>query len=269
MAADGAKAASILRNWGELAHHGACLYYVWQAYAQAGAAGLANGDYQTATAGWYGSPGKHAGDRNPPAGVPVWWGPKAGSDAGDVVISLGGGRVVATDYPKYGEVGVCTIDQREAQIGRPYFGWTETILGAPINYSTASAAGEIEEEDMPLSSEDVKRVAAEVIRTFPYEDMAAHVWARNGIGDLIKRMADRVLAIYDSVRFGKKGVRTHGSLTGAIMSEIGAQQIERAQGGGDIDVQALADAIAGQVTEVQASELADAILTKTAERLKG
>lgn len=148
MAVDGMAAARTLQNWGPLAFNGACLYFVWLAYKKHGA--TATGSYQTALAAWHASPGKHEGDRTPPAGVPVWWGARANSSAGDVVISLGDGRVVATDYPVYGVVGTCTIDQREAQIGRPYLGWTETILGAPINYTGAT---EDKEEDMPTPEE--------------------------------------------------------------------------------------------------------------------
>lgn len=111
---------------------GMCLHYVWQAYKQHGA--RVDGSWPTAYAGWFASPGKHEGDRNPPAGVPVWFGPRSGSAAGDVVISLGGGRVAATDYPGWGQTGSCTIAERQAQIGRPYLGWTETILGVPIEF---------------------------------------------------------------------------------------------------------------------------------------
>jgi hypothetical protein len=228
MAADGKKAASILRNWGPLAHHGACLHYVWQAFAQAGAAGLANGNYGTATAGWYGSPGKHPGDRNPPAGVPVWWGPKPGSDAGDVVISLGGGRVVATDYPYYGVVGVCTLAERERQIGRPYLGWTETMLGAPINYKTASAAGESEEDDMtPEQAKKLNQIHDRLFNDLTGERIAGAVWSQNGIGAKINRMADRVLAVYESVRYGKKGVRTTGRGIASIEQRTGRIELQQ------------------------------------------
>lgn len=132
MGVNGVAAANRLRGFTNL-QHGMCLFYVWQAYKAEGA--QANGTYPTALAGWHGSPGKHEGDRNPPAGVPVWFGAKSSSSAGDVVISLGDGRVVATDYPRYGVVGVCTIQERQDQIGRPYLGWTETILGAAIDFA--------------------------------------------------------------------------------------------------------------------------------------
>lgn len=126
---------------------GYCLEAVWQAFKRNGA--RTNRSAQTATAGWYASDGKHPGDRNPPAGVAVWWGPRAGSAAGDVVISLGGGRVVATDWPYNGVIGVTTLDARERQIRRPYFGWTESIFDVPIDWpgKTPGPAPIIPKED--------------------------------------------------------------------------------------------------------------------------
>ena len=111
---------------------GYCLEAVWQAYKRHGAS--TGRSAATAYIGWQKSDGKHEGDRNPPAGVPVWWGPKAGNNAGDVVISLGDGRVVATDWPRNGVIGITTIDARTKQIGRPYLGWTERIFDVPIEY---------------------------------------------------------------------------------------------------------------------------------------
>ncbi|QUE25340.1 endolysin [Microbacterium phage Fizzles] len=129
---DGVAAARTMlgfRTW----RKGHCLEAVWAAYKANGA--RATTTAPTATAGWHRSAGKHPGDRNPPAGVPVWWGEKPSSAAGDVVISLGDGRVVATDWPYNGVINVTTIALRERQIARPYLGWTEEILGAPIDFA--------------------------------------------------------------------------------------------------------------------------------------
>lgn len=128
MSVDGVAAANTLLSWGTC-RPGLCLYYVWQAYKAHGAS--AEGSYPTALDAWHGSPGQHY-DRNPPAGVPVYFGAKPTSSAGDVVISLGGGRVAATDWPVYGVIGVTTIAERQAQINRPYLGWTDNILGYPV-----------------------------------------------------------------------------------------------------------------------------------------
>ncbi|QGJ88898.1 lysin A [Microbacterium phage Teamocil] len=131
MAVDGLAAAQTMINFGTW-RAGYCLEAVWTAYKRNGAS--TGRSAPTAYVGWQNSDDKHPGDRNPPAGVPVWWGPKASSNAGDVVISLGGGRVVATDWPYGGVIGITTIDARERQIGRPYLGWTGDILGAKIAY---------------------------------------------------------------------------------------------------------------------------------------
>lgn len=126
---DGVAAANTLLSYTNITP-GYCLKYVWNAYAAHGA--VSNQTFPTAYSAWLGSSGQHPGDRNPPAGVPVYWGPRANSSAGDVVISLGNGQVAATDWPYNGRTGVCTIDQREAQISRPYLGWTDNMIGNPI-----------------------------------------------------------------------------------------------------------------------------------------
>lgn len=149
---DGNAAAQTLLSWGTCSS-GLCLHYVWLAYKEHGASVAKS--WPTAYQAWLDSSGKHEGDRNPPAGVPVWWGERLGSNAGDVVISLGGGKVVATDYPSWGKIGTATLDEREAQIGRPYLGWTDNILSVPID--AVGAAGVLgttlkeEEDDMAYS----------------------------------------------------------------------------------------------------------------------
>ncbi|WP_295787522.1 hypothetical protein [uncultured Microbacterium sp.] len=183
MPVDGVAAAQTLLSYRDI-KGGMCLFYVWTAYKTHGA--RADGSYGTALEGWYGSPGKHAGDWNPPAGVPVWFGAKSSSSAGDVVISLGGGRVACTDYPVYGVVGSCTIAERQRQIARPYLGWTETILGAPIAFAGAPAPAEappvlipappLEQDDMEMiriGGQHLAAIGVGVFRHFvaadPYE----------------------------------------------------------------------------------------------------
>ncbi|UVT31313.1 endolysin [Microbacterium phage Marcie] len=149
MGVDGSAAAQTMlgfRTW----RKGHCLEAVWAAYKRVGARATTTAG--TATQGWHRSAGKHPGDRNPPAGVPVWWGEKPSSAAGDVVISLGGGKVVATDWPYNGVIGITTIDARQRQIGRPYLGWTEEILGQPIDFPR-SGGGELY-PTRPVSEED-------------------------------------------------------------------------------------------------------------------
>lgn len=108
------------------------------------------------------------------------------------------------------------------------------------------------EIDMELSSKDVKRIAAEVVRQMSKSTLSK-----------------RVKAIYDSVRYGKKGVRTHGDLTGAIMSEIGAQKNFRARNGGDatVNVKALAKELAPLLNEQEADELVQSLLAAQGKAL--
>lgn len=157
MGVDGLQAARNLSTYAPLSRHGWCLYYVWTAYKAAGA--VATGSYPTALASWEAARKKHPGDRNPPAGVPVYWGVRGdGNRDGDIVISLGGGQVVCTDYPGWGQVGTCTIDERERQIGREYLGWSEDILGAVIDYDQGTGAGgggSSEEEWLMNAADDV------------------------------------------------------------------------------------------------------------------
>ncbi|QNJ55544.1 lysin A [Microbacterium phage Phinky] len=158
MGVDGRAAAQAMlrfRTW----RKGHCLEAVWAAYKSVGA--RATTTARTATIGWERSAGKHRGDRNPPPGVPVWWGPKPGNAAGDVVISLGGGKVVATDWPYNGVIGITTIDARERQINRPYLGWTEEILGQPVDFPRPDSGGDLY-PTRPVSEEDDTMLALRI-----------------------------------------------------------------------------------------------------------
>lgn len=137
----GPDAAQTMRGW-ETNDPGYCLRYVWEAYKAHGA--VSSTTYPTAYSAWLATKYRH-GDKNPPLGAPVWLGVRSDSNAGDVVISLGNGRVVATDYPTWGVIGECTIDQRLAQTGRPYLGWTDDFLG---NWILTG------DDDMGLTSEE-------------------------------------------------------------------------------------------------------------------
>lgn len=146
---DGEAAAHVLLSFGTW-RSGYCLEAVWQAYKLVGAStGMSA---PTALSAFYQSGPARQGI--PPAGVPVWWGAKPSSDAGDVVISLGGGRVVATDGAGVGRIGVLSVDQRTAQIARPYLGWTENIFDQKIAYEGR--------DDMALSDEDKRWIQDQI-----------------------------------------------------------------------------------------------------------
>lgn len=147
MSVDAEKAIAHMRGLSNLIH-GRCLMYVWQAYDHAGADTTRTAG--TALDAWHKSEGKHPGDRNPPRGVPVWFGEQP---SGDVVISLGNGRVIATDQPRYGVIGECTIAERESLAGGPYLGWTSHIFDAPITLPEPAVK---EGEDMIINIKGIK-----------------------------------------------------------------------------------------------------------------
>lgn len=161
---NGVAAANKLLRYGSV-KPGYCLYYVWKAYDSVGA--NTNRTAGTAYEAWLKSEGKHKGDKNPPAGVPVFFGKKASSAAGDVVISLGGGKIAVTEAPGKGAVtGVTTIAARQKQIGRPYLGWTESIFDQKIAYekpkpSTSGSKGKVSKLPWANGRTDEEIVEAE------------------------------------------------------------------------------------------------------------
>ena len=74
---------------------------------------------------------KHAGDRNPPAGVPVFW--SGGSRGhGHAAISLGDGFIRTIDRPTSGKVGTVPLGEIERAWGLKYLGWTADLYGHEI-----------------------------------------------------------------------------------------------------------------------------------------
>lgn len=142
----------------------ACLYTVWVALGCPHTLGrLAGHTFATATEAYQYTTKRHT-DRNPPAGVPVWFGSTAGPryagdthwPDGDVALSVGNGFLYGTDYPVFGHTGKCTIAQREQQTGRVYLGWTEDFLGNDVAYAGAASTDATplisEEDDMKLTA---------------------------------------------------------------------------------------------------------------------
>ena len=76
-----------------------------------------------AEAAWNASRQRHRRDRNPPAGVPVFWhNPR--SKFGHIALSVGHGRVRSTDWPSRARVGEADIDAISRRWGLVYLGWT-------------------------------------------------------------------------------------------------------------------------------------------------
>lgn len=81
--------------------------------------------------GWKSCKHKHPGDRNPPAGVPVFWG-GGRNGYGHVGISLGNRTFRGTDAPNPGLVGNVGLRWPEQHWGLTYLGWAEDLNGVLI-----------------------------------------------------------------------------------------------------------------------------------------
>ena len=87
--------------------------------------------YPTAHSAWVYAKHRHRGSfADIPAGVPVFT--QGRSYAGHVVISLGGGWVRSTDWPKDGKVGTVRLEQLLVTFQQRYLGWTEDLNGVRV-----------------------------------------------------------------------------------------------------------------------------------------
>lgn len=112
-----AKARSLV---GSTAYSGMCEKFVRTCYGFSAWYGSANEAWQAAG-------GKHHGDMNPPAGVPVFWDLVGGpNDPYDhIAISIGGGKVISTSPRGSGTpIGVISIAEYTDRFAR-YRGWAE------------------------------------------------------------------------------------------------------------------------------------------------
>jgi hypothetical protein len=113
---------------------GQCLNWVWKLLDYPRTAGLYD-----ANAAWRAAKQKRTG--TPPAGAPVYF---AGGAHGHICISLGGGKIRSTDWPRKGVIGNTTIATLAKTWGVRYIGWSadyagHTIsgLGASVSYPAA------------------------------------------------------------------------------------------------------------------------------------
>jgi hypothetical protein len=100
-----------------------CLRFVRKVY------GLPARD-RSAIAAWHEAASKHKGDRQPPAGVPVFW---SGGGPGHVALSLGDGWVLTSDYPSAGRVTKVSISALHAAWHLQYLGWTDDLEGVVVH----------------------------------------------------------------------------------------------------------------------------------------
>lgn len=119
---------------------GMCLNFVWRMAGGMSSVGNAVGRLDTAFNSWQAADDKHHGDRNPPAGVALHYGPSPtrtdrNKNAGDVTVSIGGGLQIATDVSG-SRVGIMTIAAREKQTQRPYLGWAGDLGGHKFTAAT-------------------------------------------------------------------------------------------------------------------------------------
>lgn len=97
-----------------------------------------------------------------------------------------------------------------------YDGWAQDLVDAMWN---ANYAGLNEEEyDMPITNEDIdrfwERMPSSIIRR-----IGRYIWVRESSVNGLK-WGDMLRVVYNSVRVGKKGVRTHGEQTLEILSRL-------------------------------------------------
>jgi hypothetical protein len=109
--------------------------------------------YGSAIDAWNGATEKHPGDRTPPIGAPMYY---RGGQYGHAVICVGeGGRIRSTDCTSPYDVSSTDIDWPTRTWGYTYLGWTGDINGVDLPLSEG-------DEDMPLSNDDVQKVAEAV-----------------------------------------------------------------------------------------------------------
>jgi len=122
---------------------------------------------------WRGAEHKHPGDKNPPAGVPVYWDHGTQNVWGHVALSVGGGRVRSTGIGRPTDVGELTIDELSRSWGRTYLGWAEDMYGTRI---PGVAGGE--EQDM-TTDDSVRRILreelAKAMKDEPTEDSVRRI----------------------------------------------------------------------------------------------
>lgn len=98
--------------------------------------------YGSAALAWRQAEHKHV--VNPgrcPAGVPVFW--LGGSHGyGHIAVSIGGGLVRSTDWPRGGQVGTAAISTISRTWGQQFMGWTEDLNRVRIYTPSGRGRGE-------------------------------------------------------------------------------------------------------------------------------
>jgi hypothetical protein len=141
--------------------------------------------YGSAQEAWNGSRQKHPGDRTPPKGAPVYY---SGGNYGHAVIAVGNGQIRSTDCTSASDISEVGLDWPERAWGYQYLGWTGDINGVDL------PLGGKDEDDMPLSDEDLdkiaKRVWAHMIPVYDEEADDSERAARVMLGQTHNRAGD-------------------------------------------------------------------------------
>lgn len=114
---------------------GMCDKWVAQYY------GYSSSGYTTAAVHWNSIPpgDKHPGDTNPPAGALVFW-TGGSSGAGHVALSLGGGKIISTDYPRSGITSQTDINAITNGWGEHYAGWSTPVFQGQVSQASFPAS---------------------------------------------------------------------------------------------------------------------------------
>lgn len=107
--------------------------------------------YGSAIEAWNGARDKHPGDRTPPAGAPCYY--RGGQYGHAVCFTYDAMR--STDCTSTGRVSEEDIGWPERAWGYEYLGWTGDINGVDLPLEQG-------EEDMPLSDDDITKIAKRV-----------------------------------------------------------------------------------------------------------
>jgi len=136
--------------------------------------------YASAIQAWHGAVYKHPGDRNPPAGAPLFY---SGGQYGHIVLARGPDttRMRSTDCTRATQVNDADIDWPVFTWGDTYLGWTEDLNGVRL-----PLAGD-EDEMTPDDWEQLRRIVREEVQNakpdYAKVFLAADV---NDAGDTVK-----------------------------------------------------------------------------------
>jgi hypothetical protein len=123
--------------------------------------------YPDATTQWKNAQHRHAGDKNPPKGAPVFW--TGGSKGyGHAAISLGGGRIRTIDCTYGGVTNDADINWPGNSWGLPYAGWSEDIGGVDVPWLRAGGGKPTDEGILGMS--DMEKFSRGGDQSIPKDD---------------------------------------------------------------------------------------------------